>query len=86
MKKLVATIRDESETLATMRKDKITVTADARGVYIAVKGYCDANGGDEIIMLENYGGKLRLHIWGDVKDCEPNYTIDLEKAKEEVCS
>jgi len=80
MKKLEAIINDEYE-CSKIRKDKVTVTADERGVYIKVKGYSCANS-DEIIMLENYGGKLRLHIWADIKEEDPSHTIDLEGAKE----
>lgn len=83
MKKLNGVIKDDAGLDTIIRKDKVTLKIDQRGAYIAVKGYEDGSGGDEIIMLENYGGKLRLHIWADKNNSDPTHTIDLEKAKSE---
>ena len=82
LKKLVATIKNTISGMGKIaRKDKVTVSADARGIYIDVKGYSSANGG-EIIMLENWGGQLRVHIWADINIEDPSHTINLERAKE----
>jgi hypothetical protein len=81
MKMLEATINDEfGLSRGNIRKDEVTVTADARGVYIKVKGY-SAVGGDDIIMLENYMDRLRLHVWSDIDKEDATHTIDLEKSK-----
>ena len=34
-------------------------------------------------MLELWGDKLRLIVWGNIMECDPTHIIDLEGARED---
>lgn len=63
----------------------IEIGKESRGIHIKAKGFStfDLENGP-IVLLEQYGGKLHLIVWADIKSQDPTHIIDLEQAREEV--
>lgn len=52
---------------------------------IAIEGYGDktsADGNGSPILIENYGGRVRVIIWGDINQEDPTHVIELDGALE----
>lgn len=62
---------------------EIDVRMGRLGVYIGAKNYSTKTGEeDEIIMIEQSEGKLRLIVWGDINEEDPTHIINLNGARE----
>lgn len=65
----------------------VKVSGSHAGINIAVAGYgeCGAQDGcGAPIFLEFYGGRLALHVWGDINQEDPTHTLDLKGALESL--
>lgn len=64
---------------------KVVVRQTQHGLEIMPQGYGDnesADGEGSPIYIEHFGGKLNVHIWGDINKAGPTDTISLEGALE----
>lgn len=50
-------------------------------VWLGAEGYEDFHGAAQLVLLEQYEGKLLLTIWADKSSEEPTHVIDLERAR-----
>jgi len=60
--------------------DVILIEATGYGSYdgMGVPG----EGCNDIVMVEHYGGRLRVIVWGDINQEDATHIIDLEGARE----
>lgn len=64
---------------------EVSSEMDDLALLIAPVGYGDYSSMEGLgcpILLERYGGRLRLVVWGDINQEEPTHIIDLEGARE----
>lgn len=60
-----------------------TVTVSSNWVDIGIKGFSSA-GGNDLIGLEMYKGRLMLRIWSDSQGEDATHVIDLTTAIEQA--
>jgi hypothetical protein len=60
------------------------ISPSPRGIEIAFEGF-GASGieNSPIIYIEQWEGKLRLHIWADINSEDPTHSICLDGARDE---
>ncbi len=64
---------------------EVKVELSPKGITIYPKGYGDATSADSYgspILVEYYGGELRVVLWSDINQEDPTHTVSLEKARE----
>jgi hypothetical protein len=64
---------------------KVIVRQTQHGLEIMPQGYGDnesMNGEGTPIYIEHFGGKLSVHIYGDINKAGPTHSISLEGALE----
>jgi len=62
------------------------ITSDSCGIYLRPKGYGDSDSADGQgcpVMVEFFGGQMRVVIWDDINSEEPQI-VSLEGAREDV--
>lgn len=69
-------LNDNGEAKATVLG---TVSVSNNWVDIGIDGFKSA-GGNDLVGLELYEGRLMLRIWGDEKEEDPTHIIDLSNA------
>jgi len=50
-------------------------------VWLGAEGYEDFHGAAQLVLLEQYEGKLLLTVWSDKSSEEPTHVISLEGAR-----
>ena len=50
-------------------------------IWLGAEGYEDFHGAAQLVLLEQYEGKLLLTIWSDKTSEEPTHVISLEGAR-----
>ena len=65
---------------------KATATLGELCVLVGAEGYRTMNteGDEPMIMVEYYGGELRVLVWSDINQEDPTHIISLEGAKLEA--
>ena len=60
-----------------------TIESSKLGIFIGVDGYGEHTSTDDSglpIVVEYYGGKLRVLVWSDINNEEPTHVIDMSGA------
>ena len=73
--------------LVTKKEVPVKVVIENGNLFIYPEGYgdcCSENGNGCPVMLEVWEGKLRLIVWSDINNDDPEEIISLEGAKEEL--
>jgi hypothetical protein len=85
-KKLVVKLRDTFDELRSRTKIKISVEKRKLGLLIHPQGMATHTDDEDCpsapIVLEQYKGKMRLLVWGDINREDPTDIIDLSGALE----
>lgn len=50
-------------------------------VWLGAEGYEDFHGAAQLVLLEQFDGKLLLTVWADKSSEEPTHVISLEGAR-----
>jgi hypothetical protein len=63
------------------RSVKVGILSDEMGIQLCPDGYDCFGGGNGLVLMEVWEGKLRLVIWADKTQEDPTHIISLERAK-----
>lgn len=79
--------RRRKRTLGEISKRSLPVKVELRpnGISICPKGYGDATSQDGYgspILIEFWGGELRVVLWSNINEEDPTHTISMERARE----
>ena len=62
---------------------KLRADSTAIGVYVEDYGVASAPAGHgPMVLIEHWGGELRVIVWADINSEDPTHIISLEGAKE----
>lgn len=83
---LLVTLKDHGDnpSISHTKGLKVRIQSDHRWIWICPEGYGDANSEDgegSIVGLELYNGRLRLLVYSDINEQDPQI-IDLQNALE----
>jgi hypothetical protein len=59
---------------------KVNQCTGGGGIGIAPQGLVTKTGDDEVIYLEHFEGKWRLHVWADKNQEDPTHIIEFDAA------
>ena len=79
------TLEDHSERGAPAVRGRVEVQKDGRYLVLRFEGFgeCAAlDGHGSPVLVENWEGKPRVVVWGDINQEDPTHVIDLAGAKE----
>jgi hypothetical protein len=74
------------DTKAPAVRGRIELDKDGQYLILRFEGFGDKTSEDGYgapVLVENWGGKLRVIAWADINQEDPTHTIDLSGAKED---
>ena len=79
-------LKDHSESKAEPVRGRVELQRYGQYLILRFEGFGDHSSEDGYgapVLVENWGGKLRVVAWSDINKEDPTHTIDLSGAKED---